>query len=67
MTNGLAAFQCFVNEVFMDFLDDFLTAFIDDLLIYSECNGQHAASLGSIYRSLDPKEFDGEGKEIGRR
>ena len=30
--------------------------------IYS-CNGQLATFLGSIYRSLDPKEFDKEGKE----
>ena len=27
------------------------------------CNGQIAACLGSIYRSLEPKEFDEERKE----
>ena len=37
------------------------------LLDYKEveflCNGQLATFLGSIYRGLDPKEFDKEGKE----
>ena len=35
LTNGPATFQRFINEVLMEFLDDFATAFIDDILIYS--------------------------------
>ena len=35
LTNRLATFQYYVNDTFIDYLDDFLTAFVDDLLIYS--------------------------------
>jgi hypothetical protein len=35
LMNRLATFQCYVNDTFIDYLDDFLTAFVDDLLIYS--------------------------------
>ena len=35
LTNGPAAFQHFINNILgMDFLDNFMTAFIDDLIIY---------------------------------
>ena len=37
LTNGSAAFQHFINNILgMDFLDNFMTAFIDDLIIYSK-------------------------------
>jgi hypothetical protein len=41
LMNGLATFQCYVNDTFMDYLDDFLTAFVDDLLIYSNNEVKH--------------------------
>jgi hypothetical protein len=52
LTNGPAAFQRFVNEVFMDFLDDFLTAFIDDLLIYSENELDHQVHVKKVLERL---------------
>ena len=37
LINGPAAFQCFINNILgMDFLDNFIIAFIDDLIIYSK-------------------------------
>ena len=41
LINGLATFQYYVNDIFMDYLDDFLTAFVDDLLIYSNNKIEH--------------------------
>lgn len=41
LTNGPATFQRFVNEIFMDYLDKFLTAYVDDLLIYSSDIKEH--------------------------
>jgi hypothetical protein len=41
LTNRLATFQRFVNSIFMDCLDQYLTAFIDDLLIYSDNKLDH--------------------------
>lgn len=35
LTNGLSTFQHFINEMVMDCLDIFMTAFANDILIYS--------------------------------
>lgn len=34
--NGPATFQRYINSVLFDFLDEFCTAYIDDILIYSK-------------------------------
>jgi hypothetical protein len=41
LINGLATFQHYVNNTFMDYLDDFLTAFVDNLLIYNNNEVKH--------------------------
>src|SRR5579871_3836728 len=39
LCNGPASFQRFINSVLFDYLDDFCTAYIDDILIYSDVIG----------------------------
>ena len=34
LTNGPATFQRYINDIFLDSLDDFLTVYLDDILIY---------------------------------
>ena len=36
LTNTLASFQHFINDILHPFLDAFCTAYIDDILIYSD-------------------------------
>jgi hypothetical protein len=36
LTNGPATYQRYMNEVLFDYLDDFCTAYLDDILIYSD-------------------------------
>ena len=36
LTNAPASFQHFINDTLREFLDDFVNAYIDDILIYSE-------------------------------
>jgi hypothetical protein len=36
LTNGPATFQRYINHALGDYLDDFCTAFIDDILIYTD-------------------------------
>jgi len=36
LINGPATYQRFINDVLFDYLDDFYTAYLDDILIYSE-------------------------------
>jgi hypothetical protein len=36
LTNGLVTYQRYMNEVLFDYLDDFCTIYLDDILIYSD-------------------------------
>jgi hypothetical protein len=36
LTNGPAIYQRYMNEVLFDYLDDFCTVYLDDILIYSD-------------------------------
>ena len=36
LTNGPATYQRFMNDVLFDYLNDFYTAYLDDILIYLE-------------------------------
>ncbi|HEV7235587.1 MAG TPA: reverse transcriptase family protein, partial [Ktedonobacteraceae bacterium] len=52
LTNAPSTFQRFVNNTFMDFLDDFLTAFVDDLLIYSKNMKEHREHVQRVLQRL---------------
>jgi hypothetical protein len=36
LTNGPATYQRFINDVLFDYLNDFYTVYLNDILIYSE-------------------------------
>ena len=42
-----------MNKVFMEFLDKFVIAFIDDILIYSKSNKEHEKHCRNL-ASADP-------------
>ena len=52
LTNGPAAFQRFVNENFIDYLDKFVTVYIDDLLIYSKNRVEHELHVKLVLARL---------------
>ena len=45
LTNAPAAFMDLMNRVFKKYLDKFVIVFIDDILIYSKSEGEHAEHL----------------------
>lgn len=52
LTNGPAAFQRYINTVLGEYLDDFATAYIDDILIYSETMEDHVKHVRLVLQQL---------------
>ena len=52
LTNAPADFQCFINDVLHPFLDAFCTAYLDDILIYSETLEEHQVHIKKVLESL---------------
>ena len=53
LTNGPAAFQRFINDTLgMDYLDNFVTAFVDDLIIYSKNETEHEKHVKMVLERL---------------
>ena len=52
LTNAPAYFMNMMNKVFMEFLDNFVVVFIDDILIYSKSNEEHEEHLLLILEKL---------------
>jgi hypothetical protein len=52
LTNAPAFFMNLMNSVFMDYLDNFVVVFIDDILIYSQSEAEHADHLRMVLQRL---------------
>ena len=52
LTNAPAYFMNMMNKVFMDFLDNFVVVFIDDILIYSKSHKLHEEHLRLVLQRL---------------
>ncbi|KAI1687666.1 Pol protein [Pyrenophora tritici-repentis] len=53
LTGAPAAFQRYVNGVLQDYLDDFVSAYVDDILIYSSGSLQdHREKVGKVLQRL---------------
>jgi hypothetical protein len=52
LTNAPAYFMNLMNKVFMKFLDKFVVVFIDDILVYSKTEEEHAEHLRLVLATL---------------
>jgi len=52
LTNALAAFQRFMNDVFSDLLDVCVVVYLDDILIYSNDIMQHQSHVKEVLKRL---------------
>ena len=52
LTNRPATYQRYMNDVLFDYLDDFCTAYLDDILIYSDNELNHDAHVHKVLQRL---------------
>jgi hypothetical protein len=52
LTNGPATYQRYMNDVLFDYLDDFCTAYLDDILIYSDNKLEHEYHVRKVLERL---------------
>ncbi|WRX23577.1 Reverse transcriptase domain - like 10 [Theobroma cacao] len=57
LTNAPAAFMDLMNRVFHPYLDTFVIVFIDDILVYSRDNDEHAAHLRIVLQTLRERQL----------
>lgn len=53
LTNGPATFQRYINDVLGDYLGDFATAYVDEILIYSLNEIEHTEHARNVLRRLE--------------
>ena len=52
LTNSPATYQRYINNVLFDYLDDFYTAYLDDILIYSDNELEHEEHVTKVLERL---------------
>jgi hypothetical protein len=52
LTNVPAYFMYLMNKVFMEYLDNFVMVFIDDILVYSTNEEEHEEHLRLVLQKL---------------
>ena len=57
LTNAPTVFMELMNSIFIDFLDQFVVVFIDDILVYSRNIEEHAGQLRTVLQVLRDREL----------
>lgn len=57
LTNGPASFQHYINDALRDYLDIFCTAYLDDILIYSNSLSEHRQHVRQVLQRLS-QQYD---------
>ena len=52
LTNAPTTFMNLMNRVFRPFLDQFMIVFIEDIMVYSRSEEEHAMHLGYVLQTL---------------
>jgi hypothetical protein len=52
LTNAPAEFQAFINSIFYDIIGVFVVVYLDDIIVYSENEGDHEEHLRQVFNRL---------------
>ena len=52
LCNAPATFTMLMNNIFYEYLDDFVIIYIDDILVYSKTAKEHAEHLEKVFQKL---------------
>jgi hypothetical protein len=52
LCNAPATFQAFINSILNEFLDEFCSAYLDDVLVYSETEEEHIVHCNKVLSKL---------------
>ncbi len=67
LTNAPAVFQHLMNDIFLEYMDEFIMVYLDDILIFSKNQGDHDKHVRllfaklqehGLYPKLEKCEFD---------
>jgi hypothetical protein len=53
LTNAPASYQSLINNIFRKYLDDFVVAYLDDILIYSKTKEEHIKHVTAVLEALE--------------
>ena len=57
LCNESISFQSYINDTLREFLDDFCIAYLDDILIYSDCEAEHEIHVKRVLQKLREAEL----------
>jgi hypothetical protein len=52
LTNAPSVFQALMNDVLREFLDDFVTLYLDDIIVYSKSEEKQLRHLEMVLQKL---------------
>jgi Reverse transcriptase (RNA-dependent DNA polymerase) len=52
LTNILALYQSLINNIFRKYLDDFVIAYLDDILIYLKTKKEYIKHVTAVLKAL---------------
>jgi Reverse transcriptase (RNA-dependent DNA polymerase) len=57
LTNASALYQSLINNIFRKYLDDFVIAYLNDILIYSKTKEKHIKHITTVLEALEKADM----------
>jgi Reverse transcriptase (RNA-dependent DNA polymerase) len=57
LTNTPISYQSFINNIFRKYLDDFVIAYLNDILIYLKTKEEHIKHVTAILEALEKTDI----------